>query len=150
MNPPRRRNRTHHCYPLVFSLAKAQPLLTPAINDPILKNTADVHPPQGKKLVTASVDSVSRIAQETSDISKSVNSPTVNAHLERVMRPKSLSGGMRKLGIALVATPDPFTGVPGVALIASSFIAKRNEPMGLAKLGEETRKILREMQSLRL
>lgn len=124
--------------------------MTRAINDPLPENTIDVEPPQGKKLVTASIDSFSRVAREKMDLSKTVNSPEVSAHLERVMRPKSLSGGMRKLGIALVATPDPFTGVPGVALIASSFVAKRREPMGLAQLGEETRKILREMQSLRL
>ncbi len=106
--------------------------------------------PQGKKLVTASVDSVVRVAKEKVDISRTVNSPDVNNKLERVIRPKSLTGGMRKLGVALVLTPDPFTGVPGVALIASSYVAKRREPIGLARLGEETRKVLREMQSLRL
>jgi len=57
---------------------------------------------------------------------------------------------MRKLGVALVAAPDPITGVPGVALLASSVVMKRREPAGIAELAKETRKVLREIQSLRI
>jgi len=57
---------------------------------------------------------------------------------------------MKKAGVALIATPDPFTGVPGVALLASSLLLKRREPASVATLALETRKVLREMQSLSL
>ena len=57
---------------------------------------------------------------------------------------------MRKAGIALIVTPDPFTGVPGVALLASSFVMKRKEPASLDNLVQETRKVMREIQSLNL
>lgn len=89
-----------------------------------------------------------RIAGDMGSVSGAVHSRDVAIRLERVVRPKSLSGTMRKVGIALVATPDPFTGVPGVALIAGSFLAKRKEPIGIASLAVETKKILREIQSL--
>ncbi len=57
---------------------------------------------------------------------------------------------MRKAGIALIATPDPITGFPGVALVVTSFVLKRNEPTNLGHLASETRKILRDIQSLSL
>ena len=57
---------------------------------------------------------------------------------------------MRKAGIALIVTPDPISGVPGVALLTSSFIMKRKEPASLESLAKETRRVLREMQSLSL
>jgi len=57
---------------------------------------------------------------------------------------------MRKAGIALIATPDPFTGVPGVALLAASFVAKRKEPAKLSDLASEAQRIFREVQSLGL
>jgi hypothetical protein len=57
---------------------------------------------------------------------------------------------MRKAGIALIVTPDPISGVPGVALLASSFVMKKREPASLESLAQETRKALREIQSLSL
>jgi hypothetical protein len=57
---------------------------------------------------------------------------------------------MRKAGIALVLTPDPISGVPGVALLASSFVMKKREPASLESLAQETRKALQEIRSLRL
>jgi hypothetical protein len=73
----------------------------------------------------------------------------LSRHFNDLTKPPSLSGGMRKAGIALIVTPDPFTGVPGAALLASSFIMKRKEPASLGSLADETRKVLREIQSLR-
>ncbi|MBI3859050.1 MAG: hypothetical protein HY296_02250 [Thaumarchaeota archaeon] len=107
-----------------------------------------MQPPQGKKVLAASAESVSRVVSEKVAVADAMRTDDVNLHLERVARPKSLSETMRKVGIALVATPDPITGVPGVALIASSFIAKSKEPIGLSHLALETRKLLREIQSL--
>ena len=57
---------------------------------------------------------------------------------------------MKKVGIALIATPDPITGVIGVPLLASSFLMKKRQPASLGNLAEETQKILREIRSLSL
>jgi hypothetical protein len=109
-----------------------------------------VQAPQAKKLIISSTSSVSRLASEKALVAKELKAAEVQDHLERVARPKSLSGGMKKLGIALIAAPDPITGVPGVALLASSYVMKRREPVGLTHLAQETKKVLREMQSLRI
>jgi len=58
---------------------------------------------------------------------------------------------LRKAGVALiVATPDPFTAIPGVAMIATSYAMKRKDPAKLDDLAAETRKILRDLESIRL
>jgi hypothetical protein len=57
---------------------------------------------------------------------------------------------MKKAGVALIAAPDPVTGVAGVALLASSFALKNKEPAKIADIAAETRKILREIQSFRI
>jgi len=57
---------------------------------------------------------------------------------------------MRKVGIALIACPDPISGIPGAALVASSYVMKKKEPVGVGQLAVETNKILRELSSFRL
>lgn len=57
---------------------------------------------------------------------------------------------MKKVGVALIAAPDPITAVPGVALVASSYIMKKKQPTSLGDLAEETRKILRDIESISL
>lgn len=58
---------------------------------------------------------------------------------------------MKKAGVALiVATPDPFTAVPGVAMIATSYALRRKAPAKLDDLAAVTRKILRDIESFRL
>ncbi len=57
---------------------------------------------------------------------------------------------MRKVGIALIAAPDPITAVPGVAMLAGSYALKGKNPATLQDLAQETRKILHDMDSLTL
>ncbi len=109
-----------------------------------------VDTPRGRRVITSSAGSASRLAADKEHVAKELASSSVQDSLERVMRPKSISGGMKKIGIALVAAPDPVTGVPGVALLATSYAMKRKEPAGLGSLAKETKKVLREMESLRI
>jgi len=102
------------------------------------------------RLIRSSTDSVSRLAGEKVHVVRVVNASPLKRHFDDLTKPPSLSGGMRKAGIALIAAPDPITGVPGVALLASSFVMKRKEPASLGSLAQETRKVLREIQSLSL
>jgi hypothetical protein len=80
----------------------------------------------------------------------SMESGRSRASVERAVKPRTLSGGIRKLGIALVAAPDPVTGIPGAALLATSVVMRRREPAGTDRLAAETRKLLREIETLRI
>lgn len=109
-----------------------------------------MRPNQQKKLIDASTKSIARVAKERAQTVEAVKSTESVRATRRALKPVSVASGMKKAGIALIATPDPITGVPGVALLASSFVAKRKEPAGLDRLAKETRKLMRDLQSLRL
>ena len=97
------------------------------------------------------VDSLSRLNETRNQVTASADNSRVSRNLKDISKPNSPSSTLRKTGIALiVATPDPVTSVPGVALIATSYAFKRKEPTKLDDLAAETRKILRDLQSLRL
>ncbi len=70
--------------------------------------------------------------------------------LEKVVRPKSLVGGIKKAGVILMLAPDPITGIPGAALLASSYVLKKREPSSIKTLVLEARRLLREIDSLRI
>jgi hypothetical protein len=106
---------------------------------------------QEKRIVRSVVGSLSRLSETKAQVASSVDSSPVTEHINRLTKPKSPSSSLRKAGVALiVATPDPFTAVPGIALIASSYLAKRKEPAKLEDVVTETRKILRDVQSFSL
>lgn len=101
-------------------------------------------------MLIAATDSVARIGVERAGVAGAiVSEPTLNS-LRQVQNPPSLAGAMKKTGVALIAFPDPISGVPGVALLASSYVLKRREPAGLKHLASETADVLRTLQSLRL
>ena len=103
-----------------------------------------------KSLVQSSALSVSRIAQTKAEAASAIDAATVTRKVETLTKPRSPGSVMKKLGIALIVAPDPITAVPGVALVASSYVLKKNEPASIAHLALETRKILRDVQSLSL
>jgi hypothetical protein len=103
-----------------------------------------------RKLVSSSAGSVSRVAEDRTAAAASLRDREARDSVRSVVKPRSVSGGMRKLGAVLVATPDPFTGVPGVVLLASSVVMKKREPAGISHLAKEARKILGEVESLRI
>ena len=102
------------------------------------------------KLVRSSVNSIARVASERAHVAEAASTSSLKRDLNGLTHPPSLSGNMRKAGVALIVTPDPFTGVPGVALLAASFVAKRKEPANIGDLASETRRVLRDIQSLSL
>jgi len=106
----------------------------------------------GEKRIARSVaDSFMRLQEAKSNVASSMNAKHVVHHLNKVSKPNSPSSTMKKAGVALiVATPDPVTAVPGIALIAASYAAKRSEPAKLDDLALEARKILRDIQGLRV
>jgi len=104
-----------------------------------------------RRIVRTAADSLARLTEAKAQVATGVNSSSIRTQVNRLSRPGSPSSALKKAGVALiVVTPDPFTAVPGVALIASSYVAKRKEPAKLDDLAIETRKLLRELRSLSL
>lgn len=62
-------------------------------------------------------------------------------------KPNSLSGALRKTGVALIVAPDPISAVPGAVMLVASLAAKRREPIKPASVLEEARKLLDELGS---
>ena len=105
---------------------------------------------QERRIVRSAADSLSRLHETKKQVASSVNATPVIGHLNGLAKPGSPSSTLKKAGVALiVGMPDPVTAVPGVALLAASYAAKRKDPARLDDLALETRKILRDIQSLR-
>ena len=106
---------------------------------------------QEKRLVHSVADSLMRLTEARGQVTSGVDTSSVSRHVKKLSKPSSPSSTLKKAGVALiVGTPDPITAVPGVALLAASVATKRREPAKLDDLAAETRKILRDIQSLRL
>jgi len=104
-----------------------------------------------KRIARSVADSLTRLQEAKSNVASSIDTKNVVHHLNQVSRPNSPSSTLKKSGVALiVVTPDPVTAVPGVALVAASYAAKRKEPAKLDDLAVEAKKILRDIQSLRV
>jgi hypothetical protein len=104
-----------------------------------------------KRIVRSVADSLTRLSEAKSNVASSVDTKGVSRHLARLAKPSTPSSALKKAGVALiVVTPDPITAVPGVALIAASYATRRNEPAKLEDLAAETKKVLRDIQSLSL
>jgi len=104
-----------------------------------------------KRIVRSVADSLTRLHEAKGNAASSMDTKPVAKHLTGLSKPGSPSSAMKKAGVALiVGTPDPITAVPGVALVAASFATRRKDPIKLEDLATETRKMLREIQSLRI
>jgi hypothetical protein len=105
---------------------------------------------EDRKIIHAAAESLTRRAELKSEVASSTDASSVSRHVRQLTKPNSPAKSMKKAGVALIAAPDPVTGVAGVALVASSLVLGKNEPASLANLAQETRKVLREIQSLRI
>ena len=106
---------------------------------------------QEKRILHTVAGSLTRVAEAKSNVAASVDTAGLRPHVRALSKPGSPSSAMRKAGVALiVGTPDPITAVPGVALLAASFASRRKDPAKLDDLAAETRKLLRDIQSLSL
>jgi hypothetical protein len=104
-----------------------------------------------KRIVHAVKDSLARLSEAKGRVASSVDTKPVARQVNALVKPGSPSSTLKKAGVALiVGTPDPITAVPGVALLAASVATKRKDPTKLDDLAAETRKILRDIESLRL
>jgi hypothetical protein len=106
---------------------------------------------QEKKLVRSAAESLVRMGEARTQVASSLNIAPVKRRMNDLTKPGNPSSALKKAGVALIiATPDPFTAVPGIAMIATSYAIKRKSPAKLDDLAAETRKILRDIESFRL
>ena len=111
----------------------------------------EMTPLDEKSIVRTVAGSLKRIGDAKQQVASSVATKSVARHVNGLAKPTSPSSALRKAGVTLiVAAPDPISDVAGAALVATSYAMKRREPSKLDDLAAETKKILREMQSLRL
>ena len=100
------------------------------------------------KVAKSSARSIVRIARARSEVSRALAQKDVQKGLENVVRPRSPSSGMRKVGIALMLAPDPLTDIPGIALLASAHLIKRRDPLSIERLMKEARRVIKDVESL--
>lgn len=105
---------------------------------------------QEKKVLQSAAESLARVVEVKSEAARRTDASALCRNVEGLTKPKSPSSAMKKAGVALIAAPDPVTGVAGVALLAASFAMKNKDPAKVGDIAEETRKLLREIQSFRL
>jgi hypothetical protein len=103
-----------------------------------------------KAMVDETLGSLGRVAGYRKEVAASLDSKAARGRVKDVVKPSSPASTMKKVGVALIAAPDPITAVPGVALLASAYALKKKEPASLNSLLAESRKILRDLQSLSL
>ena len=80
--------------------------------------------------------SVKRTASDLKQAAVALDTSESSARLRDVTEPPSLTGTLRKTGIALALAPEPITTVAGVGLVVASFAVGRREPAGLTDLKE--------------
>jgi hypothetical protein len=106
---------------------------------------------QEKRLVRSAAESLVRLGEIRAQVASSVDTAPLKRRMNDITKPGNPSSALKKAGVALiVATPDPFTAVPGVAMIATSYALRRKAPAKLDDLAAVTRKILRDIESFRL
>ena len=98
----------------------------------------------------ARIESLKRMSGDCTDVSQALQSAETVRGLRKLTHPASLSGTMRKTGIALALAPEPVTTVAGIVMVAGSFVIKRREPASLADLADEAAKQLSDLSSLSL
>ena len=102
---------------------------------------------QDKKVLFSAADSFTRVAGDRSSVAESLDLTKVQSRTRAVTNPSSPSSTMKKAGILLlVGTPDPFTAVPGAALLAASYASKRRAPARLDDVAAEASRILEDVQ----
>ena len=102
------------------------------------------------KIISSNAESLKRVSRTRAEVAAGVDTGTLARPIGDLIRPNSISKTMRKVGIALLASPDIISDVPGAALVATSYVIKNKDPTSLGQLALETKKILRDIQSISL
>lgn len=100
------------------------------------------------RVVASSVKSAARVAADRKEVAVRLGDKKTREALKQVKKPNSVSGALRKAGVALILAPDPITAVPGVVMLGASLAAGRNKPLSSSSVYEEAQQIIAELDSL--
>lgn len=100
------------------------------------------------RLAKARIGVVSRASDDRSYVAASLASHTTKNGLKVVVKPPSASNAVRNVGAVLLVSPDPFTGIPGAALMGASYVMKGREAASLKSLAKETASAIRTVRDL--
>ena len=103
------------------------------------------------KLSKARADSLTRTSQDRAHVAKSISNAETRKVLDDVVKPRSISKTLRKLGIMILLSPDPLgpiTDVPGAVLLSASYLMKGREPIGVESVFREAQQALYDLHSL--
>ena len=105
---------------------------------------------QDKKPIHSAVKSLQRTAADAQRVSDSMDTAKTGDHMRKLTKPNSPSSTMKKVGVALIAAPDPITGAIGVPLVAAAYALKSKDPASLDSLAKETRRLIQDLKSISL
>lgn len=100
------------------------------------------------RVVHSSVDSAVRLAADRKRVAEGIGDKKTREALKQVKKPNSVSGALRKAGVALILAPDPVTAVPGAVMLGASLAAGRNKPLSSDSVYEEALRMIAELDSL--
>jgi len=103
-----------------------------------------------KKQIHSAVKSLQRTADDAKKVSASMDTTSAKSHMRQLTKPSSPTSTMKKVGIALIAAPDPITGAIGVPLVAAAYALKSKQPASLDTLAKETRRLIQDLKSISL
>jgi hypothetical protein len=96
----------------------------------------------------SAVSSLSRTLDDRKQVGLAICTRETKATIKPVTDPNSRAKTIRAAGIALCVAPDPITDVPGVALIASSYLLKDKEPADLKSIHKELAQMFKVLGSV--
>lgn len=105
---------------------------------------------QDTRHVHSAVKSLQRTANDAKSVSASLDTSKTRSHIKQLVKPSSPTSTMKKVGIALIAAPEPITGAVGVPLVAAAYALKSKEPASLGTLAKETRRLIQDLESISL
>lgn len=103
------------------------------------------------KLSKSIADSLTRTSQDRAHVAESISNAETRKMLDDVVKPRSISKTLKKLGIMILLSPDPLgpiTDVPGAVLLSASYLMKGREPIGVESVFREAQQALCDLQSL--
>ncbi len=98
--------------------------------------------------MASKLESVERRATARIELANGMGSAGMERSLKQLVRPNSVSGTLRKAGAVLLLSPDPLSDIPAIAMIGTSYIMKRREPLSVSSMVVEAGKTLRELMSV--
>ncbi len=100
------------------------------------------------KLTKEYARSLARQANEMRGVATALDDKKVASSLRALTKPPSMKRTMRKVGVALILTPDPVTTAAGVALVGASLGLPGGDPASIGTLAGEAARLRTDLEDL--